>query len=159
MSNLNLKAVAEHTYDAIVVGSGISGGFAAKELCEKGLKTLVLERGRMVTHLEDYVSMNKDPWDFENFNRLTHKDREDYFVQARSGFVGEENKHFYHNDKADPYEEKQGFDWIRADVVGGRSLLWGRQCYRWGDLDFEAKCQGWFRDRLADKVQGYSPLV
>ncbi|KEO71771.1 GMC oxidoreductase [Anditalea andensis] len=141
MSNLNIKAVAEHTYDAIVVGSGISGGFAAKELCEKGLKTLVLERGHLVTHLEDYVSMNKDPWEFENFNRLTYKDREDFFVQARSGFVGEENKHFYHNDKADPYEEKQGFDWIRADVVGGRSLLWGRQCYRWSDLDFEANAK------------------
>lgn len=141
MSNLNIKAVAEHTYDAIVVGSGISGGFAAKELCEKGFKTLVLERGKLVTHLQDYPTMNKDPWEFENFNRLTPKDREDYFVQARSGFVGEENKHFYHNDKADPYEEKQGFDWIRADVVGGRSLLWGRQCYRWSDLDFEANAK------------------
>jgi len=141
MSNLNIKAVAENTYDAIVVGSGISGGFAAKELCQKGLKTLVLERGRLVTHVEDYPTMNKDPWDFENNNRLTHTEREDYYIQTRSGFVSEENKHFYHNDKADPYEEKQPFDWIRADVVGGRSLLWGRQCYRWSDLDFEANAK------------------
>jgi choline dehydrogenase-like flavoprotein len=141
MSNLNIKAVSENTYDAIVVGSGISGGFAAKELCQKGFKTLVLERGRMVTHIEDYPTMNKDPWDFENGGKLTHTEREDHYVQVRSGFVNEDNKHFYHNDKADPYEEKQRFDWIRADNVGGRSLLWGRQCYRWSDLDFEANAK------------------
>ncbi|MFC4873205.1 GMC oxidoreductase [Negadavirga shengliensis] len=141
MSNLNIKAKSENTFDAIVVGSGVSGGFTAKELCEKGLKTLVLERGRMVTHLEDYPTMNKDPWDFNYQKRLTNKEREDHYVQIRSGFISEENKHFYHNDKADPYEEKQRFDWIRADVVGGRSLIWGRQCYRWSDLDFEANAK------------------
>ncbi|RZS95495.1 GMC oxidoreductase [Cecembia calidifontis] len=141
MSNLNIKAVAENTYDAIVVGSGISGGFAAKELCEKGLKTLVLERGRLVTHIQDYPTMNMDPWDFENRGKLTHSEREDFYVQVRSGFVNEDNKHFYHNDRADPYIEEQQFDWIRADVTGGRSLLWGRQCYRWSDLDFEANAK------------------
>jgi choline dehydrogenase-like flavoprotein len=141
MSNLNIKAVAENTYDAIVVGSGISGGFAAKELCQKGLKTLVLERGPLITHIQDYPTMNKDPWDFENRGKLTHSEREDYYVQTRSGFVNEENKHFYHNDKADPYIEKQQFDWIRGDVTGGRSLLWGRQCYRLSDLDFEANAK------------------
>jgi choline dehydrogenase-like flavoprotein len=141
MSNLNIKAVADNTYDAIVVGSGISGGFAAKELCQKGLKTLVLERGTLITHIQDYPTMNKDPWDFENKGKLTHSEREDYYVQTRSGFVNEENKHFYHNDKADPYIEKQQFDWIRGDVTGGRSLLWGRQCYRLSDLDFEANAK------------------
>lgn len=141
MSNLNIKAMADNTYDAIVVGSGISGGFAAKELCQKGLKTLVLERGRLVTHLQDYPTMNMDPWDFTNRGKLTQSEREDYFVQTRSGFINEDNKHFYHHDKADPYIEKQQFDWIRADVTGGRSLLWGRQCYRFSDLDFEANAK------------------
>jgi choline dehydrogenase-like flavoprotein len=141
MSNLNLKAQKENTYEAIVIGSGVSGGFTAKELCQKGLKTLVLERGRMVTHLEDYPTMNKDPWDFSYQKRLTPQQQEDYYVQIRSGFVSEDNLHFYHQDKSDPYEEKQRFDWIRADVVGGRSLIWGRQCYRWSDLDFEANAK------------------
>lgn len=141
MSNLNIKSVADNTYDAIVVGSGISGGFAAKELCQKGLKTLVLERGRLVTHLQDYPTMNMDPWDFENRGKLTHTEREDHYIQVRSGFINEDNKHFYHHDKADPYIEKQQFDWIRADVTGGRSLLWGRQCYRFSDLDFEANAK------------------
>lgn len=141
MINLNLKAQKENTYDAIVVGSGISGGWAAKELCEKGLKTLVLERGPMVEHIADYKTMNMDPWDFQNAKKLTSEESKDFYVASRSGFVTEENKHFYHNDLADPYEEKQRFDWIRADVVGGRSLLWGRQCYRWSNLDFEANAK------------------
>jgi len=141
MINLNLKGQQENTYDAIVVGSGISGGWAAKELCEKGLKTLVLERGPMVEHVADYKTMNMDPWDFQNAKKLTSEEAKDFYVASRSGFVTEENKHFYHNDLADPYEEKQRFDWIRADVVGGRSLIWGRQCYRLSDLDFEANAK------------------
>jgi choline dehydrogenase-like flavoprotein len=141
MPNLNIKAKETLTYDAIVIGSGISGGWAAKELCEKGLKTLVLERGRMVTHVEDYPTMNMDHWDFPHRGRLTVEDAKQHPIQMRSNFVGEDNKHFYTNDLDNPYEETKRFDWIRGNQVGGRSLLWGRQCYRWSDLDFNANAK------------------
>ncbi|GAB4023502.1 GMC family oxidoreductase [Spirosoma migulaei] len=141
MPNLNTTVNKTHTYDAIVIGSGISGGWAAKELCEKGLKTLVLERGRLVNHIEDYPTMNLDHWDFEHREALSHADQQTYHVQARSGFVNETNKHFYNNDLDAPYTEVKRFDWIRGNQVGGRSLLWGKQCYRWSDLDFEANAK------------------
>lgn len=127
-----------NTYDAIVIGSGISGGWAAKELCEKGLKTLVLEKGRMVKHGVDYLTANLDPWEFPNRGKLTADELRKYHVQIRTGFVGESNKHFFINDEENPYEEVKRFDWIRGNQVGGRSLIWGKQCYRWSDLDFEA---------------------
>ena len=127
-----------NTYDAIVIGSGISGGWAAKELCEKGLKTLVLEKGRMVKHVVDYPTTNLDPWEFPNRGKLTPDELRKYHVQIRTGFVGESNKHFFINDEENPYEEVKRFDWIRGNQVGGRSLTWGKQCYRWSDLDFEA---------------------
>jgi choline dehydrogenase-like flavoprotein len=127
-----------NTYDAIVIGSGISGGWAAKELCEKGLKTLVLEKGRMVKHVTDYPTANLDPWEFPNRGKLTPDELKKYHIQVRSGFVGESNKHFFTNDEENPYEEIKRFDWIRGNQVGGRSLIWGKQCYRWSDLDFEA---------------------
>lgn len=133
-----------NTYDAIVIGSGISGGWAAKELCEKGLKTLVLEKGRMVKHVTDYPTTNLDPWEFPNRGKLTPDELKKYHIQIRSGFVGESNKHFFTNDEENPYEEIKRFDWIRGNQVGGRSLIWGKQCYRWSDLDFEAN--------LKDKV-------
>ena len=127
-----------NTYDAIVIGSGISGGWAAKELCEKGLKTLVLEKGRMVKHVTDYPTTNLDPWEFPNRGKLTPDELKKYHIQIRSGFVGESNKHFFTNDEENPYEEIKRFDWIRGNQVGGRSLIWGKQCYRWSDLDFDA---------------------
>jgi choline dehydrogenase-like flavoprotein len=130
-----------NTYDAIVIGSGISGGWAAKELCEKGLKTLVLEKGRMVLHIVDYPTMNLDPWEFPNRGMLTPEELKKYHVQARSGFVSEANKHFHIDDVENPYTEVKRFDWIRGNQVGGRSLLWGKQCYRWSDLDFEANAK------------------
>lgn len=130
-----------NTYDAIVIGSGISGGWAAKELCEKGLKTLMLEKGRMVRHVKDYPTANLDPWDFPNRGNLTPEELKEYHVQIRSGFIGEANKHFFTNDKDNPYEEIKRFDWIRGNQVGGRSLIWGKQCYRWSDLDFEANAK------------------
>src|ERR1044072_9325816 len=142
--NTNTKGIAERSYDAIVIGSGISGGWAAKELCEKGLKTLVLEKGRMVKHVVDYPTTNLDPWEFPNRGRLTADELKKYHIQIRSGFVGESNKHFFTNDEENPYEEIKRFDWIRGNQVGGRSLIWGKQCYRWSDLDFEAN--------LKDKV-------
>lgn len=136
--NINTKAKKQNTYDAIVVGSGITGGWAAKELCEKGLKVLLLERGRNVEHTKDYITTNKAPWEFEHHLSLTKKDKEEQYVQSRHWSYREDNKHFYINDKANAYDETKRFDWIRGDVVGGRSLLWSRACYRWSDLDFEA---------------------
>ncbi len=135
--NLNTNGKDQHTYDAIIVGSGISGGWAAKELCEKGLKVLLLERGRNVVHPE-YPTATKDPWDLTYRNRLTPQDREKWFVQSRHYSLREDNKHYYINDQENPYVENKRFDWIRGDIVGGRSLLWARQVYRWSDLDFEA---------------------
>lgn len=135
--NINNKAKTQNTYDAIVVGSGISGGWAAKELCEKGLKVLLLDRGRNVQH-GDYPTANKNPWDFPHRLHLSTEDRKDHFIQSRHYSYREDNKHFYINDRENPYEEAKRFDWIRGDIVGGRSLLWARACYRWSDLDFEA---------------------
>nr|WP_293834435.1 GMC family oxidoreductase [uncultured Arsenicibacter sp.] len=141
MSNLNTTVNKTHTYDAIVIGSGISGGWAAKELCEKGLKTLVLERGRMVNHVEDYPTANLEHWEFPHRGALTDEDKQAYHIQTRSGFVNETNKHFFNNDLDAPYTETKRFDWIRGNQVGGRSLMWGKQCYRWSDLDFEANAK------------------
>ena len=138
MANFNIDAEKEITYDAIVIGSGISGGWAAKELCENGLKTLVLERGRIVEHVRDYPTMNDDPWDMEFRGSLPPEEKEIHSIGTRAGFVGQDNKHFYANDLENPYTEVKPFLWVRAHQMGGRSLLWGRQCYRWSDLDFEA---------------------
>jgi choline dehydrogenase-like flavoprotein len=135
--NINNKAVAQNTFDAIVVGSGISGGWAAKELCEKGLKTLVLERGRNVEHIKDYPTAVKSPWELEHRGSITEQMRKEQHVQVR-GFCNETNRHFFVNDLEHPYTQVKPFDWIRGYQVGGRSLMWGRQCYRWSDLDFEA---------------------
>lgn len=126
-------------YDAIVVGTGISGGWAAKELCENGLKTLVLERGPMVEHVKDYKTMNDDPWDYELKGELSPEDLKKYHIQKRVGWAPQEDcKHFFVNDLDHPYVETKRFDWIRGYQVGGRSLTWGRQSYRWSDIDFEA---------------------
>ena len=125
-------------FDAIVIGSGISGGWAAKELCEKGLKTIVLERGTMVEHIKDYTHATKDPWELPHRNRLTEEEKKIYYVQSRHYSIGEDNKQYYVRDIDHPYEEKQRYDWVRADVFGGRSLLWGRISVRWNDIDFGA---------------------
>lgn len=130
------------TYDAIVVGTGISGGWAAKELTEKGLKTLVLERGPMVRHIEDYPTMNMNEWDFEHGNVITKKTKKRQAKQSRTGYTTkEESKHFFVNDIDHPYNENKRFDWIRGYHVGGRSLLWGRHSYRLSDFDFEANAK------------------
>ncbi len=136
--NLNIKSRQQRTYDAIVVGTGISGGWAAKELCEKGLNTLVLERGRMVRHVEDYPTMMKHPWELPYGNRLTHKERtEIYPVQSRTAYaVTQDTKHFFVKDSENPYIQKKPFLWTRGYQVGGRSLTWGRWAYRRGDTDF-----------------------
>jgi choline dehydrogenase-like flavoprotein len=139
--NLNLNAQQENTYDAIVVGTGISGGWAAKELTEKGLKTLVLERGRDVRHVQDYPTMAKDPWQFSNGGRLTPEEIKLMPVQTRTGWIGQATKHWWVNDVENPYNEVKPFDWIRGYHVGGRSIMWGKQVYRLSDLDFEANAK------------------
>jgi choline dehydrogenase-like flavoprotein len=134
----------ENTYDAIVVGSGISGGWAAKELCEKGLKTLVLERGRDVKHVQDYTTATKHPWEFDHRGRATQVEKEEHYVQSKCYAFDETTKHFFVNDREHPYLEAKPFNWIRGYQVGGRSLIWGRQCYRWSKLDFEANARDGF---------------
>ncbi|MGB5437046.1 MAG: GMC family oxidoreductase [Maribacter sp.] len=138
MVNLNIRAKEEHTYDAIVIGSGISGGWAAKELCEKGLKTLVLERGRMIEHPQDYPTALKDPWDFELRGALDYEEQQRHKSQSRVGWGSEDTIHNFANDQDNPYTEIKPFIWIRSHQVGGRSIVWGKQTYRWSDLDFEA---------------------
>src|SRR5688500_11492429 len=139
--NRNIDADKKNTYDAIVVGTGISGGWAAKELTEKGLKTLVLERGRMVKH-SDYPTATKNPWDVENGGRRPTEDLKKQGVQTRTGYtIRQETKHLFVNDLENPYTEVNRFDWMRGYHVGGRSLMWGRQSYRFSQLDFEANAK------------------
>ncbi len=140
--NLNLKARKQATYDAIVVGSGISGGWAAKELTEKGLKVVMLERGRDIKHITGYETALKAPWELEHRGRVTTQAKEEYWASMRTGYTAnEEHRYLFENDKENPYIETRGFDWIRAYHVGGRSLLWGRQSYRLNEADFEANAK------------------
>ncbi len=138
---LNQDAEKKNTFDAIVVGTGISGGWAAKELTEKGLKTLVLERGRMVKH-PDYPTATLDPWQLENADRPTQEDLKKQGVQNRTGYtVRQSTKHWFVNDLENPYTEVNRFDWMRGYHVGGRSIMWGRQSYRWSQMDFESNAK------------------
>ncbi|WKN32899.1 GMC family oxidoreductase [Porifericola rhodea] len=140
---INAKAKQANTYDAIVVGSGISGGWAAKELTEKGLKTLVLERGRNVEHVKDYPTATKAPWEFPHRDRVSPEEiKEHYPKQSRTGYtIRESSKHWFVKDSEHPYQEDKRFDWMRGYHVGGRSIMWGRHSYRWSDLDFEANAR------------------
>jgi choline dehydrogenase-like flavoprotein len=130
--------MADNTYDAIVVGSGISGGWAAKELTEKGLKVLLLERGRDIKHVKDYVNATKGPWEFPHRGGRTQEMIKDYPVLKRDYPLNEVNLDYWVKDKESPYTETKRFDWYRGYHVGGRSLMWGRQSYRWSDIDYEA---------------------
>lgn len=133
--------MADNTYDAIVIGSGISGGWAAKELTEKGLKTIMLERGRNIEHIKDYVNATKNPWDFPHRGGRTQEMIENYPVLKRDYPLNEKNLDFWVKDKESPYTEVQRFDWYRGYHVGGRSLMWGRQSYRLSEMDFEANAK------------------
>jgi choline dehydrogenase-like flavoprotein len=135
---VNTKAADQHRYDAIVIGSGISGGWAAKELSEKGLKVLMVERGRNFEHIKDYVSAEKNPWDFAHRGTPTQEQLKQHPIIARTWGKVEPIMDYWANDLDCPYVEVKPFKWWRAYQLGGRSILWGRQSYRWSDFDFEA---------------------
>lgn len=140
----NSNGAEEVSYDAIVIGSGISGGYAAMELCKKGMKVLMLERGPMVKH-GDYPTASLDPWEMPNQNSVPAEEiASHYFKQNRlSWWVKEDHKQFINKDDEYPYDEAPGtrFDWIRGHHLGGRSIMWGRHCYRWSDIDFAANAK------------------
>src|SRR6202012_4457892 len=128
----------DNEFDAIVVGSGISGGWAAKELTEKGLTVLLLERGRNIEHVKDYVTATKNPWGFPHRGSKTQQMEKDYPVLNRDYPLSEQNLDYWTNEQESPFTEVRRFDWFRGYHVGGRSLMWGRQSYRWSDLQYEA---------------------
>lgn len=131
-------STSTNTYDAIVIGSGISGGWAAKELCDKGLKTLVLERGRNIEHLKDYPTATKNPWEFPHRGQLPSTVREENPVAGRCYAFEESTEHFFVKDKEHPYVQEKPFDWIRGYHVGGKSLMWARESQRWSNFEFTA---------------------
>ena len=133
-----------NTFDAIVIGSGISGSWAAKELCEKGLKTLVLERGRDVKHIGDYPTAFSNPWDFPHRLHKTQKMRTENPIVTRCYAFDEATEHFFVKDIEQPYIQEKPFDWIRGYQVGGKSIMWARQVQRWSDYDFEGPARDGF---------------
>lgn len=138
MFNINGKGAARQTFDAIVIGSGISGGWAAKELCDHGLQTLVLERGRNIVHNKDYPTATKAPWEFKHRGQMTKTFlQENPLISKAAGFA-EDTAHFFIRDKDHPYIQEKPFDWIRGYQVGGKSLTWGRACQRWSQFEFTA---------------------
>ncbi|HXD76932.1 MAG TPA: GMC family oxidoreductase [Puia sp.] len=149
-----------HTFDAIVIGSGISGGWAAKELCERGLKTLVLERGRNVEHIKDYPTATKGPWEFPHRGKEPLGVTTENPVVSRCYAFGEDTQHFFVKDKEHPYIQEKPFDWIRGYQVGGKSITWGRACQRWSEFEFTAPMRyGYAVDwpiRYADIAPWYS---
>ena len=133
-----------NTFDAIVIGSGMSGGWAAKEFCEKGLKTLLLERGRDVKHLKDYPTTNMLPWEFEHRGQVPYAIAKDNPSISRCYAFKEDAMHFFVKDKEHPYIQEKPFDWIRGYQVGGKSIMWARQTQRWSDFDFEGPARDGF---------------
>lgn len=144
MANLNIDSIKERVFDAIVIGSGASGGWAAKEFTEKGLKTLVLERGRDVVHVKDYPTTNLYPYDLEHRNETTHADKQANPIANRCYAYKEDSQHFFVKDDEHPYIQEKDFDWIRGYQVGGKSLLWARQTQRWSEYDFEGPARDGF---------------
>lgn len=157
MSNINIDSEKARTFDAIVIGSGASGGWAAKELSEKGLRTLVLERGRPVEHVKDYPTTNMYPYEFEHRNQLTVKEQEENPIAASCYAYREDAKHFFIKDKEHPYVQEKPFDWIRGYQVGGKSLMWARQTQRWSDFDFEGPARDGFAVDWPIRYQDIAP--
>ena len=150
-----IKRNEVNTFDAIVIGSGISGSWAAKELCEKGLKTLVLERGRDVKHIKDYPTAMADPWDLPNRGQISNKDKKENPVVNRCYAYDTATSHFFVKDKEHPYEQEKPFDWVRGYQVGGKSLIWARQTQRWSRFEFENPA----RDGYAQWPIGYTDIA
>jgi choline dehydrogenase-like flavoprotein len=138
---INNKAIAQNTYDAIVIGTGMSGGWAMKELTEKGLKVLALERGRNIEHVKDYDTATLNKWEIMHRGRVTQAFTEENPILVRSGVVDEFTTKMFVHDKEHLYVQDNPFDWIRGYQVGGRSLMWGRWTQRWGEADFEANAK------------------
>jgi choline dehydrogenase-like flavoprotein len=160
MPNLNIDDIKSRTFDAIVVGSGISGGWAAKELTQKGLRTLVLDRGRDVKHVTDYPTTMMQPWEFEHRGQVPSEIKKEYQIASKNFIFTEATAHFLTKDAEQEYIQDRPYDWIRAYHVGGRSLLWGRMTQRWSDFDFEGPARdGYAVDwpiRYADIAPWYS---
>jgi len=160
MSNINIDSQKTNTYDVIVIGSGISGGWAAKEFTEKGFKTLVLERGRDVQHIKDYPTTNMYPYEFEHRGQMPLAVQKENPIASRCYIFREDAAHFVVKDNEHPYQQEKPFDWIRGYQVGGKSLLWARQTQRWSDLDFEGPARDGFAVdwpiRYADLAPWYS---
>jgi choline dehydrogenase-like flavoprotein len=132
------KGKTQHNYDAIVIGSGISGGWAAKELCEQGLKTLVLERGRNIEHIKDYPTATLGPWEFKHRGQMSKEFLQENSLISKAAGFGEDTAHFFIKDKEHPYIQEKPFNWVRGYQVGGKSLTWGRACQRWSEFEFTA---------------------
>ena len=160
MAYFNIDATPSNSFDAIVIGSGISGGWAAKELTGKGLKTLVLERGRDVQHVTDYPTAMKQPWEFEHRGQLTREVREANPIISKCYAFYEGTEQFFVKDAEHPYVQEKPFDWIRGYQVGGKSLMWARQTQRWSDFDFDGPARDGFAVdwpiRYADLAPWYS---
>ena len=157
---LNIDSVKKRTFDAIVIGSGISGGWAAKELTGNGLKTLVLERGREVKHVTDYPTTMKQPWEFEHRGEITQEMRDANPIVSKCYNFYEGSQHFFVKDAEHPYVQEKPFDWIRGYQTGGKSLMWARQTQRWSDFDFDGPARDSFAVdwpiRYADLAPWYS---
>ena len=138
------KGKEQQTYDAIVIGSGMSGGWAAKELCDQGFSTLVLERGKDVVHLKDYPTATMPPWEFPHHGRIPEAEKSANPVLSRCYAYSEASEHFFVKDNEHPYVQEKPFDWIRGYQVGGKSLLWARQTQRWSRFEFEAPARDGF---------------
>ncbi len=160
MSLLNIDSIKDRTFDAIVIGSGISGGWAAKELTGKGLRTLVLERGRDVKHITDYPTTNMQPWEFAHLGQLSKEYRDANPIASRCYANREDASHFFVKDADHPYVQEKPFDWIRGYQVGGKSLMWARGTQRWSQYDFEGPARDGFAVdwpiRYADIAPWYS---
>jgi choline dehydrogenase-like flavoprotein len=149
--------MANNNYDAIVIGSGISGGWAAKELCDHGLKTLVLERGRNVTHIKDYPTTNMDPWEFRHRSVRTQQMMKENPIASKCYAFDEATEHFFVKDKEHPYIQEKPFDWIRGYQVGGKSLIWARQTQRWSRFDFEGPARDGFATDWPIRYEDIAP--
>ena len=151
--NLNIDAIKEQTYDAIVIGSGISGGWAAKELTEKGLRVLMLEKGHQLEHVTGYEYATKDPWETKYNGRLTEAQKTSHPKLARDYPYNEMTETYWMKDSDSLYKEEKRFDWYRPNIVGGKSIMWGRQSYRSQRYRLRSQCQRGHRYRLAHSVQ------